>query len=249
LPASGAQSPAPGRELAGEDRQDRVVAELVVVHDVLVSERDAEDALAHEGADLVLDPLRHPGVAEARGKAADQADGAVRRVEQQRASVRGDCATIEGGHHAAALDGCKVEQRRATLRRHRGPLLRLDKSLSQKNFRRFRTPMHLRLVRNPARSGSLQAIEPNGARGHIPAMSYLLAVIVPPLAILFQGRPVQAVFNGLLWIGGLLFILLPFVAGQAAWLIAVIWAIAVVYNRKSEARDRRMIDEALRRRG
>jgi hypothetical protein len=80
-------------------------------------------------------------------------------------------------------------------------------------------------------------------------MSYLLAVIVPPLAILFQGRPVQAVFNGLLWIGGLLFILLPFVAGQAAWLIAVIWAIAVVYNRKSEARDRRMIDEALRRRG
>jgi hypothetical protein len=92
-------------------------------------------------------------------------------------------------------------------------------------------------------------IEPNGRRGHIPLMSYLLAVIVPPLAILFQGRPIQAVFNGLLWIGGLLFILLPFVAGQAAWLIAVIWAIAVVYNRRSEARDRRMIDEALRRRG
>jgi uncharacterized membrane protein YqaE (UPF0057 family) len=80
-------------------------------------------------------------------------------------------------------------------------------------------------------------------------MSYLLAVIVPPLAILLQGRPFQAVFNAILWIGGLLFILLPFVAGQAAWLIAVAWAIAVVYNRKGEARDRRMIDEALRRRG
>lgn len=80
-------------------------------------------------------------------------------------------------------------------------------------------------------------------------MSYLLAILVPPLAILLQGRPFQAVFNGLLWIGGLLFILLPFVAGQAAWLLAVIWAIVVVYNRRSEARDRRMIEEALRRRG
>jgi hypothetical protein len=60
----------PSRELAGEDRQHRVVAELVVVHDVLVPERDAEDALADQGGDLMLDPLRHPGVAEARGEAA-----------------------------------------------------------------------------------------------------------------------------------------------------------------------------------
>jgi hypothetical protein len=80
-------------------------------------------------------------------------------------------------------------------------------------------------------------------------MSYLLAILVPPLAILFQGRPFQAVFNAVLWFGGLLFILLPFVAGQAAWLVAVVWAVMVVHNRRSEARDRRMIDEALRRRG
>ncbi|WP_137179641.1 YqaE/Pmp3 family membrane protein [Roseomonas sp. AR75] len=80
-------------------------------------------------------------------------------------------------------------------------------------------------------------------------MSYLLAIVLPPLAILLQGRPFQAVFNGLLWLGGLLFILLPFVAGQAAWLIAVIWAVAVVYNRRQDARDRRLINEALRQRG
>lgn len=77
-------------------------------------------------------------------------------------------------------------------------------------------------------------------------MMYLLAVIVPPLAILLHGRPFQAVFNALLWIGGLLFILLPFVAGQAAWLLAVIWAVAVIYNRRGEARDRRLIQEAMR---
>lgn len=77
-------------------------------------------------------------------------------------------------------------------------------------------------------------------------MMYLLAVIVPPLAILLQGRVFQAVFNALLWVGGLLFILLPFVAGQAAWLLAVVWAVAVTYNRRSEARDRRLIQDAMR---
>jgi hypothetical protein len=80
-------------------------------------------------------------------------------------------------------------------------------------------------------------------------MSYLLAILVPPLAILLQGRPFQAVFNGLLWLGGLLFILLPFVAGQVAWLVAVIWSVAVVYNRRQDARDRRLVEDALRRRG
>ena len=80
-------------------------------------------------------------------------------------------------------------------------------------------------------------------------MSYLLAILVPPLAILFQGRPFQAVFNALLWLGGLIFILLPFVVGQGAWLLAVFWAVLVVQGRRSEARDRRLIDEALRRRG
>lgn len=82
-----------------------------------------------------------------------------------------------------------------------------------------------------------------------PRMSYILAILVPPLAILMQGRPFQAVFNALLWVGGLVFILLPFVAGQAAWLVAVIWAVAVVYNRKQEERDRRLVSDALRRRG
>jgi hypothetical protein len=80
-------------------------------------------------------------------------------------------------------------------------------------------------------------------------MMYLLAILVPPLALLFAGRPFQAVFNGLLWIGGLAFILLPFVAGQAAWGIAVIWALAVVHGRRSEARDRALVEDALRRRG
>lgn len=76
---------------------------------------------------------------------------------------------------------------------------------------------------------------------------YLVAVIVPPLAILLSGRLFQAVFNGLLWIGSLVFILLPFVAGQLGWVIAVVWALVVVHGRRNEARDRRLVEEALRR--
>jgi hypothetical protein len=79
-------------------------------------------------------------------------------------------------------------------------------------------------------------------------MSYLLAILVPPLALLFQGRPFQAVFNGLLWLSSLAFILLPFVAGQLGWLLAVLWAVAVVHSRRNEERDRRLIEDALRRR-
>jgi len=51
-------------------------------------------------------------------------------------------------------------------------------------------------------------------------MSYLLAILLPPLSLLLQGRPFQAVFNGMLWLGSLVFILLPFVAGQLGWLAA-----------------------------
>jgi hypothetical protein len=79
-------------------------------------------------------------------------------------------------------------------------------------------------------------------------MSYILAILVPPLALLFQGRPFQAVFNALLWVGSLVFILLPFVAGQLGWLVAVIWSVAVVHNRRNEERDRRLVENALRRR-
>ena len=121
----------------------------VVVDSVLVPERDAEDALADQGRNLVLDPLRHARVAAARSEAADQSDGTVRRAKQQRASVRGDRTGVKGSDHAAALDGCNIEPRWATFCPHRGSLLPRDPSLPPKSFRRSRTPMHLPTVRYP----------------------------------------------------------------------------------------------------
>ena len=79
-------------------------------------------------------------------------------------------------------------------------------------------------------------------------MSYLLALLVPPLALLFQGRPFQALFNGVLWVIGLVLVILP-ITGVFVWGASVIWALAVVHSRRNEARDKRLIEEALRRRG
>ncbi len=76
---------------------------------------------------------------------------------------------------------------------------------------------------------------------------YLLALLVPPLAILLSGRFFQAVFNGLLWILGVVLLLLPFVPGLPILGIVVLWALLVVHSRKQEARDRRLVDNALRR--
>ena len=76
---------------------------------------------------------------------------------------------------------------------------------------------------------------------------YVLAFLVPPLAILLCGRPFQAVFNALLWLSGLVLIVLPFVPGLMTWALAIIWAVLVVRNRNQEARDRRLVEGAVAR--
>ena len=117
---------APGRELAGERRQHRIVAQLVVVDQVFVAERDAEDALCHHRRNTVLDLRLDPAIGEAAGKPLDQPDRPIGRAEQQCPGIRGDLATVKRGDHLTALDHFITEQIAATLCRHRGaPLHRL----------------------------------------------------------------------------------------------------------------------------
>jgi len=57
-----------GGELAGECRQHRVVAQLVVVDQILIAERDPDHPPHHQRRDLVLDQggitvIAHPGSA------------------------------------------------------------------------------------------------------------------------------------------------------------------------------------------
>jgi hypothetical protein len=76
---------------------------------------------------------------------------------------------------------------------------------------------------------------------------YILALIIPPLAILLSGRPFQAIFNTMLWVIGLVMMVLPFVPGLLPWALAAAWAFSVVRNRKQVARDRRLIQDAVER--
>jgi len=138
----------PRLELAGQHRHHRVVAQLVVVDHVFITERDPDHPLTDQRRDGVLDARRIPAVAEAGRKALDQTNGAVGCPEQQRTGVRGHCSAVEPGHHRATVHRSKRELARATVCRHRGTPLQRVKSLSQKNYRLLRAPMHLSLVRN-----------------------------------------------------------------------------------------------------
>ena len=70
-------------------------------------------------------------------------------------------------------------------------------------------------------------------------MRYLLAVLLPPLAILFCGKIFQAIFNFILLVGGFLVLLL---FGSGTWLLCVIHALFVVHNYKQDKRTERIIE-------
>jgi hypothetical protein len=77
-----------------------------------------------------------------------QADHPVGGAQQQRPGIRRDLAAVEGRHHRAAFDACKLEQAWGTLWGIGALLCLAVKPLSQKNFRSFRGPMHPIRVRN-----------------------------------------------------------------------------------------------------
>ena len=110
----------PRFQLAGEDRHPRVMAELIVIVEVLIAERQSEHPLADQGLDLVLDQLLAAGVPKAGGKPIDDTDRPVGRAKQHRAGVRGDASAVESRRHRTPFDGYKFEQIRDTVCLHRG---------------------------------------------------------------------------------------------------------------------------------
>ena len=139
----------PRRELASQHRHHRVMAQLVMVVQVLVAECQTEHALADERAHLMLDQMRRTAILEAGRKPLDQADRSIRGTQQQPAGIRCDRSPIKRSDNRTPLDACKSKLIRVTLRRHRGPPQKLIKWFSQNNFLRFFAPMHLPYVRYP----------------------------------------------------------------------------------------------------
>jgi hypothetical protein len=117
---------APGGELASEGREHRVVPQLIVVNEILVTQRDPEHPLRHHRRHGVLDLRLGSVVKETRREPCRQADRPIGGAEQQSAGIRGDLAAVERGHHLTALDHFITEQVAGTLCRHRGtPLCQL----------------------------------------------------------------------------------------------------------------------------
>ena len=140
---------APCRQLAGEDRHHRIVAQLVVIVDILIAERQPKHTLPDQRRHKVLYQLRTAMIAEAPGETINQLDRTIRRSQQQRPGVRADRAAVKPGHHDTAFHRCKLEQFRATLCRHRGISLDQSKLLRHNKFLRVRAPVHSHCVRYP----------------------------------------------------------------------------------------------------
>ncbi len=131
------------RRLAGERAarlvehggERRIVAQRVVVDQVLVAERDAEDALAQQIGHRMRTAAAKAQIGEATSQPPAEPDRPVGRGQQHHAAVRRDRAAVESAHKFAAAGASEIELGLATLCRHRGAPPAQTKSLSQKNFR------------------------------------------------------------------------------------------------------------------
>ena len=110
---------APRFQLAGQDRHHRVMAQIVVVDQILVAQRNPKPPLPNQGGPRVLNQIRRAVVGETAGKPLDQPDRPGGGAEQHRSGVRGHLAAVERRHHRPPLNRCKTKQICATLCLHR----------------------------------------------------------------------------------------------------------------------------------
>jgi len=70
-------------------------------------------------------------------------------------------------------------------------------------------------------------------------MIYLAAILVPPLALLIEGKIFQAIINAVFWIPGIVFVIM---GGFILWAITITHAIIVVHGSRSDARTQKIVD-------
>ena len=117
-------------ELAHDRGEEGIVAQPVVVVEVGIAERLADDPLARHRHDLVLDEIGIAPIGERRRDAIYQPDRPIGPGEQQRAAVRGDLPAVECRHDRAPLHASEIQRIRSTVCRHRAPAPLQVKSFS-----------------------------------------------------------------------------------------------------------------------
>ena len=113
----------PRLELAAQRRQHRVMAQLIVVDQVLVAQRNAVDPLTDQRRNLMLDQRRVTVIGKAARKPIDQPHRPSRPAQQQGARVRRHPTAVECRLNSAPFHSFKSKQLRNTLCRHRGSFL------------------------------------------------------------------------------------------------------------------------------
>jgi hypothetical protein len=108
-----------GLEPVGEQPQDRIEAQLVVIVEVLVAEREPMDALRQQRSETMHDEVGIALVAKATRNPVCQADRTIRLAQQRSAGIRGDGAAVEATHNLAPLEAFKDQLLRATVCSHR----------------------------------------------------------------------------------------------------------------------------------
>lgn len=79
-------------------------------------------------------------------------------------------------------------------------------------------------------------------------MIYLLAIIVPPLALLLKGKIFQAIFNGIIWVISIALAIISLGALSLLWFVSVIWAILAVKSARDDERHEELVDAMRSRR-
>ena len=95
--------------------QERIGAQRVMVIEVLVAERQGEDALAQHDGEIVLNEALIAPVGKAVGELRAEALGAIRLAQQQAATAAGEVAARKISLHTAASKALKVASLLITL--------------------------------------------------------------------------------------------------------------------------------------
>ena len=100
-------------------RNVTLVAQLIVVDQILVAQRDPEHPLTNHARHRVLDQIGRAVIGEAAGKPRHQPDRPFGGTQQHCPGLGGHLAAIESGDHRAPFNRYKPKQIRATLCPHR----------------------------------------------------------------------------------------------------------------------------------
>ncbi|ACP27247.1 hypothetical protein NGR_c35230 [Sinorhizobium fredii NGR234] len=122
------------RQPLRQKREHRVVAQPVVVIDILVAQRDRRNALPDQRAHAVDRARRIAVINEASGHPVEQSDDPIDMAKQQGAGIRGDRSAVETSDHFVTVEAFKFELLGDTVCLHRTPSTNLITLCSKRSF-------------------------------------------------------------------------------------------------------------------